>query len=573
MPPSAKAGAKRKAHPAAEAEEAAATAAAAASGSAPAVSAAVAVVAPPAPRLGANGFPLADEAPPAADGSAPPQLPAYVKLRRSEWACRATPRVRSKDESSVCQCKLLRLPPPPPAPPPPAVAAAATASADTSAGAAAAPGAPAAKKPRGVKACLRPRPGCGRECLNRSMSTFCDARTCPSGDACSNRPFQQLPQPRTKPFLTRSGRGWGLKAAEAIPRGTFVVEYVGEIIDDDLCEQRLWADKAAGETNFYMMEVNRNTVIDARHKGNTSRLINSACEPNCETQRWVDGGTGETRVGIFTLRDVGAGEELTYDYCFTHFGGDSATSFRCACGAARCRGTLDANPQRGLNRGRRIEVEWDDGVFYAATVAGYNAGSGKARSRAGRLRLVLCVCSPTHPPSRSLCALLCAQFKLVYDDGDTESVRLEADAAKRAAHDVNFRWLPEQDAPPQPTTETQQTQHGAAPKSGGDASGSGAVPAAAAAMESDAPTARGAAKEAAHTGGAAGGAGPQAVVEGAAAPMLLQDVSNVGAAAALSPVRLASPRRTTPRRTPAAPPTRPLCVSPPRPAAPCAVVE
>jgi hypothetical protein len=372
MPPSAKAGAKRKALPAAAAEAEAAAAAAAAEEAA-AATAAVAVAA--AVPLGPNGFPLADEAPPPADGSAPPQLPPYVKLRRSEWSCRAAPRARSKDESSVCQCKLLRLPPPaaPPPPPPPLPPAAATSAA------------PAAKKPRRAKAtCSAPRPGCGGDCLNRSMMTFCDARTCPSGDACSNRPFQQLPQPRTQPFLTRSGRGWGLKAAQAIPRATFVVEYVGEIIDDGVCEQRLWADKAAGETNFYMMEVNRNQVIDARHKGNTSRLINSACEPNCETQRWVDGATGETRVGIFTLRDVGAGEELTYDYCFTHFGGDSAASFRCACGAARCRGTLDANPQRGLNRGRRIEVEWDDGVFYAATVAGYNAGSGKARG--ARLR-------------------------------------------------------------------------------------------------------------------------------------------------------------------------------------------
>lgn len=50
------------------------------------------------------------------------------------------------------------------------------------------------------------------------------------------------------------------------------------------------------------------------------------------------------------------------------------------CGAPACRGTLDANPQRGLNRGRRIEVEWDDGIFYAATVAGYNQGTGKVRA-------------------------------------------------------------------------------------------------------------------------------------------------------------------------------------------------
>ena len=103
-----------------------------------------------------------------------------------------------------------------------------------------------------------------------------------------------------------------------------MVEYIGEILNDVQCAQRLAADKERGETNFYMMEVNRNQVIDARYKGNVSRLINSACQPNCETQRWVDGGSGETRVGIFTMRDVAAGEELT---CAPSLGPPQAFTF------------------------------------------------------------------------------------------------------------------------------------------------------------------------------------------------------------------------------------------------------
>ena len=52
--------------------------------------------------------------------------------------------------------------------------------------------------------------------------------------------------------------------------------------------------------------------IDARHKGNLARLLNSSCDPNCETQKWHDAGTGEVRVGIFAKRDIFPGEELTY---------------------------------------------------------------------------------------------------------------------------------------------------------------------------------------------------------------------------------------------------------------------
>lgn len=40
------------------------------------------------------------------------------------------------------------------------------------------------------------------------------------------RPFHLLPQPRMEVFLT-DNRGHGVRAAEPIARGTFVVEYAG----------------------------------------------------------------------------------------------------------------------------------------------------------------------------------------------------------------------------------------------------------------------------------------------------------------------------------------------------------
>ena len=50
--------------------------------------------------------------------------------------------------------------------------------------------------------------------------------------------------------------------------------------------------------------------------------------------------------------DIAAGEELSYDYNFAHFGGEGTTSFTCMCGHPMCRGTLDANPERTRNYGR-----------------------------------------------------------------------------------------------------------------------------------------------------------------------------------------------------------------------------
>ena len=34
-------------------------------------------------------------------------------------------------------------------------------------------------------------------------------------------------------------------------------------------------------------------IIDARVKGNVARLLNSSCDPNCETQKWHDASNGE----------------------------------------------------------------------------------------------------------------------------------------------------------------------------------------------------------------------------------------------------------------------------------------
>lgn len=47
------------------------------------------------------------------------------------------------------------------------------------------------------------------------------------------------------------------------------------------------------------------------------RFVNHSCEPNCEMQKWSVNGL--FRMALFALRDIEAGEELTYDYNFALF--------------------------------------------------------------------------------------------------------------------------------------------------------------------------------------------------------------------------------------------------------------
>ncbi|XP_077230459.1 histone-lysine N-methyltransferase ASHH3-like isoform X2 [Tasmannia lanceolata] len=192
----------------------------------------------------------------------------------------------------------------------------------------------------GIFCSCNPSPGsssvCDRDCHCWMLLSSCSV-SCKCGDSCLNKPFQHRTVKKMKLVKTEKC-GLGLVADEDIKQGEFVIEYVGEVIDDKTCEERLWGMKRRGETNFYLCEINRDMVIDATYKGNKSRFINHSCQPNTEMQKWrID---GETRIGIFATRNIKRGEDVTYDYQYVQFGADQ----ECHCGALGCRQKLGTKP-------------------------------------------------------------------------------------------------------------------------------------------------------------------------------------------------------------------------------------
>ncbi|XP_061989290.1 histone-lysine N-methyltransferase ASHH3 isoform X4 [Rosa rugosa] len=179
---------------------------------------------------------------------------------------------------------------------------------------------------------------CGRDCHCGMLLSSCSSG-CKCGSSCLNKPFQHRPVKKMKLVKTEKC-GSGIVADEDIKQGEFVIEYVGEVIDDKTCEERLWNMKHRGETNFYLCEINRDMVIDATYKGNKSRYINHSCCPNTEMQKWII--DGETRIGIFATCDIKKGDHLTYDYQFVQFGADQD----CHCGAVGCREKLGVRPTK-----------------------------------------------------------------------------------------------------------------------------------------------------------------------------------------------------------------------------------
>ena len=185
---------------------------------------------------------------------------------------------------------------------------------------------------------------CNEMCLNRSLNVECSEETCrfAATGECKNQRIGRKLQAPFRIFRTE-GRGWGVKAVEDVEVGTFVSEYVGEVIDDEEVARRLWLAKeeeGAG-ADFYMVEAVGATV-DARYFGNESRFLNHSCDPNCRLEKWNVGGC--YRLGIFAIKPIPAGTEYCWDYQFSNFEGSKPKA--CRCGAVTCRKVLAGKAYR-----------------------------------------------------------------------------------------------------------------------------------------------------------------------------------------------------------------------------------
>ncbi|CAH1641585.1 unnamed protein product [Spodoptera littoralis] len=187
------------------------------------------------------------------------------------------------------------------------------------------------------------------QCLNRMLLTECGP-TCKAGDRCNNRAFEKRLYPKLVPYRTPS-RGWGLKTLEDIKAGQFVIEYVGELIDEEEFRRRMRRKHEIRDENFYFLTLDKERMIDAGPKGNLARFMNHCCEPNCETQKWTV--LGDVRVGLFALYDIPANSEVTFNYNLECAGIEKK---RCMCGAKRCSGYIGAKPKQDESQSKKPKI-------------------------------------------------------------------------------------------------------------------------------------------------------------------------------------------------------------------------
>jgi histone-lysine N-methyltransferase SETD1 len=133
--------------------------------------------------------------------------------------------------------------------------------------------------------------------------------------------------------------GWGLFTKMDLPKDSMIVEYMGETIRQCVADKREKKYEISGEGSCYMFRLDLQRIVDATMIGCMARFMNHCCQPNAYAKVIsVDTDLGQDKkIMVFSLKDIKAGEEITYDYKFPVEDG----SLKCSCGAPNCIGRMN----------------------------------------------------------------------------------------------------------------------------------------------------------------------------------------------------------------------------------------
>ncbi|CAN6453862.1 unnamed protein product [Victoria cruziana] len=185
---------------------------------------------------------------------------------------------------------------------------------------------------------------------------------CSCSSHCRNRVSQNGVKLRFDVFKTKD-KGWGLRSLDSIRAGTFICEYVGDVIprnkiDDDGPDNEYFFDASCSRGNLLewdgMYELlgeprpTKNSqnfdsfpfVIDAKKSGNIARFMNHSCSPNVFWQPVLYDHNDETspHIMFFARKNIPPLTELTYDYGMNKAEIGRSRSRACLCGSSNCRG-------------------------------------------------------------------------------------------------------------------------------------------------------------------------------------------------------------------------------------------
>ncbi|XP_058761697.1 histone-lysine N-methyltransferase, H3 lysine-9 specific SUVH5-like [Vicia villosa] len=166
---------------------------------------------------------------------------------------------------------------------------------------------------------------------------------CKCSSKCRNRVSQNGIKFPLEIFKTEA-KGWGVRSEKKIPSGSFICEYLGEIIEDKKALKMIDNDEYLfniGNTNH----MDGLFTIDASKYGNVARFINHSCSPNlfCQNILFDHDDVRMPHIMLFAAEDIPRKTELTYNYNYKIgqvVDKGVVKKKYCYCGASECVGRL-----------------------------------------------------------------------------------------------------------------------------------------------------------------------------------------------------------------------------------------
>lgn len=188
----------------------------------------------------------------------------------------------------------------------------------------------------------------GKLLIHQGTAIYECNQSCECGPKCKNRVVQKGRRIPLQVYKTQC-KGWGVRSNQFIPKGSFIEEYIGEVIKVEEGDSRgLVYDKLGCsylfDMDFAQSELPTAYVIDSYTLGNVSRFFNHSCSPNLEVYAvFYDSADNQMhRLAFFAKRDILKDEELCFDYngrrdVVEDLEGENASRYSCHCDALECR--------------------------------------------------------------------------------------------------------------------------------------------------------------------------------------------------------------------------------------------
>ncbi|CAO2210854.1 unnamed protein product [Urochloa humidicola] len=204
--------------------------------------------------------------------------------------------------------------------------------------------------------------------VNEKPLIFECGPSCKCPPSCQNRVSQHGMKIPLEVFRTTK-TGWGVRSLRSISSGSFICEYVGELLYDKEANKRRNNDylfdiglscvdehfcngllstvsglNSSGSGSQTMEDVG--FTVDAAEYGNIGRFINHSCSPNLYAQNvlWDHDDKRMPHIMFFAAETIPPLQELTYDYNYEidHVqDANGRTKIKvCQCGSPQCSGRL-----------------------------------------------------------------------------------------------------------------------------------------------------------------------------------------------------------------------------------------